>query len=59
MVVYDLDVERVTLVPTEADAPLLVDPNAVLSCAVTPQGLQPIPWRDPQLGQIHGRVQHP
>jgi hypothetical protein len=36
-------------IPTEADAPLVVDPDAVLPHPVPSQRLKPIAWRDPQI----------
>jgi hypothetical protein len=38
MVVHDLDFKGVSINPLEADAPLVVDPNAVLPLAVTAKG---------------------
>lgn len=35
VVVDDLDIERVIVLPSEADTPLLVDPDAVLTHALT------------------------
>jgi len=42
MVIHNLDFERVSIGPTEADAPLVVDPDAVLPLAIARQSLQTI-----------------
>ena len=44
MVVHDLDVLN-AIDPAKANAPLVVDANAVLTLAVTFQGLEPVAWR--------------
>jgi len=42
MVVYDLDIERIAGIPPKADAPLVVDPNAVLPGPVASEAFEPI-----------------
>jgi hypothetical protein len=49
VVVHDLDILNVTLGPSETDAPLIVDPNAHLSCPVPFQGFQSIAGRIAQV----------
>jgi hypothetical protein len=44
--VCDFDRERRAIAPAKADAPLLVDADAVLARPIAPQRLQPIPWGD-------------
>ena len=44
-------------IPTKADAPLIVDANAVLPFAVTAQGLQMIPRRGTQVHQCRCRIE--
>jgi hypothetical protein len=44
MVVHDLNVESIRFNPTEANPPLIVQPDAVLPQAVAGEGLQTIPW---------------
>src|SRR3954470_9045439 len=57
VVVNDLDIPG-TLVPAEADPPLVVDPDRPLACPVTLQLLEPIArWR-PKVVQILGRIEH-
>jgi hypothetical protein len=50
MTVHNLDVVR-TVIPLEADAPLVVDPNAVLPAPVALEGLKPVCGRDPKVVQ--------
>jgi hypothetical protein len=49
VVVDDFDAIRVTLLPFEADSPLIIDPNAILSLAITVQPLQLVSWRAAQV----------
>ncbi len=51
VIVDDLDVENIALLPAKTNAPLIVDPNAVLAFAAAPQSFQPIPGRDSQIFQ--------
>lgn len=58
MVIDDLNVIGIAAFPDEADAPLLVDPDAVLSFAVMMQRLQVVGRRDAQgLKEARG-IQH-
>jgi len=43
MIVRDLDIVGVALGPSEADTPLIVDPNAHLPCAIAFQSFESIP----------------
>src|SRR5262249_5248950 len=52
MIVDDLDIVGVAVAPAEADAPLVIDPNAVLPFAISGQPLQPISRRRPQVLEI-------
>jgi hypothetical protein len=49
MVIRDLDVPGSSLAPSEADAILLVDSNAVLPLSISLQGLEAVPWWDSQI----------
>ena len=42
MVIDDLDIERIAILEMEAHAPLVVDANAPLPCAVKRQRFQPV-----------------
>ena len=44
MVIHYLDVKSVGILPTEANPPLAVDPNAVLPGPIAGKDLQPISW---------------
>jgi len=59
MIIDDLDVTRAAVGPDEADAPLVVDPNAVLTRSSAPQRFQPVPRRGRQIAQNLGVVQLP
>ena len=51
MVVHDFRVHGMVARLTKADSPLIVDPDAVLSGAVTLQDFEPIFWRNLQILQ--------
>ncbi len=51
-------VEGIALAPNEAHAVLIVDANAVLPGAVALQSLQFVAWRQPQIFQLFGCVEH-
>jgi hypothetical protein len=52
VIVNNLNVQGLVIGPAEADAPLLVDPDAHLSGTVTFQPFEPVARRVPQV--IHG-----
>jgi len=49
MIIYNFDVERIPASPNEAQPPLIVDANAVLSGPIAGQCLQVIGWRLPEI----------
>jgi hypothetical protein len=55
VVVDDLDVERIRAAPDEADSPLIVDSNAVLSSSSALQFLKSVRWRNTQRIQAASR----
>ena len=55
----DFDRVALPLLPDEADAPLVVDPDAVLACALPPQRFQPICRRNAQVIEAVRSVEHP
>jgi hypothetical protein len=57
MVVNDLDVLGARGRPTKANAPLIVDANAVLPVPVAFESLQPIAGRDAQILEATGDFQ--
>jgi hypothetical protein len=57
VVVHDLHIISVPIVPNEADAILIVDPDAVLSPAVARERLEPITRKRPQVAELSSGVQ--
>ena len=55
--IHNLNVIHIAITPFEADAPLIVDPNAVLPFAFTLQQFQMIARRNAQIVQDRGPVQ--
>ena len=49
MVISDFDVKGIAIDKPEADAPLVVDRDGVLSFPVTAKGVETIPWRGLQI----------
>jgi len=49
VVIHDFDIVSVTRPPAEADAPLIVDPNAPLSCAITSKSLEAVSRWNPEI----------
>ncbi len=58
VVVDDLDVESIGRAPDEADAPLIVDADAVLACTVALERFEPIAGRNAQVGEGIGRIEN-
>jgi hypothetical protein len=56
VVVDDFHVEGVTASPLEAYSPLLTDPDAVLTFAISSQGLKPVPRGHAQIFQATGTM---
>jgi hypothetical protein len=57
MVIYDFDVLCASVRPAEAYAELVIDPDAVLTGAITLQGFQPIAGRHAKVIQSTGNLQ--
>jgi len=49
MVVGDFDIKSVTVVPSEANPKLVIDSNAELALAISPQSLQTITRRNSEV----------
>jgi|TARA_R110002020_G_scaffold169661_3_gene358961 hypothetical protein len=49
MVVNNFDILRTSVFPNKANTPLIVDPDAVLACAIAPQEFEPIAGRHLQI----------
>ncbi len=58
MIIRDLYIEGVTFSPLKADAPLIIDANAVLSRSILCQFFQPIRRRDSQVLKRYGIIDH-
>src|ERR1017187_6608940 len=56
MIIHDFNVVRVFAVPAEANAPLVVDADAVLSRAIAFQGFQAVAGRQGQITQFAGAI---
>jgi hypothetical protein len=59
VVIHDLYIMGVAAPPSETDPPLVVDPDAVLPLPISPQPLESVPGRDPQVVQPLGGIKHP
>ncbi len=59
MVVHDLNVIRIAIAPDEAQPPLVVDPDAVLSDPIACESLQVIAWWLPEILQPDRRGYRP
>jgi hypothetical protein len=57
VVVRDRDVVGIAGVPPEADAPMVVDANAVLASPITHQPFQPIARRHAEVAELYGGIQ--
>jgi hypothetical protein len=57
MVVHDFDVLGRANRPPKADTQLVIDPDAVLTLPVAPQGLQSVPRRDSQVIEAGGDLE--
>jgi hypothetical protein len=49
MVIHDLHIVGVAVLPAKADAPLIIDANAVLSLSIPSQRLRPVARRCPKV----------
>ncbi|MET3146050.1 UNVERIFIED_ORG: hypothetical protein ABIB63_001848 [Xanthomonas axonopodis] len=49
MVIDDFDLDHIAFHPSDADAPSIVDPDAVLAAPLALQRFQPVGGRDPQI----------
>jgi hypothetical protein len=58
MVINNFYPQCITVLPFEADAPLVVNADAILPCPISAQPLQPISWRHPQILKSLRLVEH-
>jgi hypothetical protein len=59
MIIDNLDAFRRAFAPDEADSPLIVDPDTMLTLSVTAESLKPVSWNCRHVFQFPGVVQHP
>ena len=59
MIINNLNVICITFVPLEADTPLLIDPDAMLSNAIPLQRFKSVSRRNSQIVDILSIVNHP
>ena len=57
MVIHNLGIEYVAILPSEADAPLVVDADAVLAGAVALECLELVRWGNHQIAQIRSAIE--
>ena len=58
MVIRDFDVERIAILPYQANTELIIDPHAELALPFGLQGFQPIPRWNAKVVQSSCRIQH-
>jgi hypothetical protein len=58
VVIDDLHAEGITINPSKADTPLIIDTDAVLAFAITPEGFEPIGRRNTQIIQNGSVAKH-
>lgn len=56
VVIHNLNIVRIAVAPHEADAPLIVDPNAVLAGAISAKAFESVSARDGQVAKLHCEV---
>jgi len=59
MIIHDFDVQGIPIVPLEANPPLVVDANTMLSAPIAAQSFQAIGRRHAQILQCLRTIQHP
>lgn len=58
MVVNDFDIKRMTILPSKAQPPLIVDADAVLARTVPAKGFEAVPGRNAQIIERRRGGQH-
>jgi len=58
VVIHDLNIEGVSCPPFKTNAPLVIDPNAVLTLPVSVQGFQMVRRGNPQIVQRYRPAYH-
>jgi hypothetical protein len=55
MVIDDFDLMRMAVPPDETNAPLIIDPDAMLACTIALEGFETIAWWHAQVSQFRRR----
>jgi hypothetical protein len=58
MIIGYFDIVRIPLLPSKADSPLIVDPDAVLSQTIFSQLFKSVGRRDLEIIERYGRIDH-
>ena len=58
MIIHDFYVVSISIEPFKAYPPLVIDPDAVLTCTVAAELLQPVCWRNVEIIQRGCIVEH-
>jgi hypothetical protein len=58
MIIHDFNVISISIDPFKANPPLIVNPDAVLSCPVAAKLLQPVRWRNAEIVKRDGIGEH-
>jgi len=58
VIIRYLNIVRIAVTPSEAYAPLVINPNTVLTGSISLELLKSVPWRDAQVLQSLGSVQY-
>jgi hypothetical protein len=58
VIIGEFNVVGVGIAPSEADSPLIVNPDAVFSLSISGQLFKTVPRREAQIDQIFRGVQH-
>ncbi len=58
VVVNYFNLKRIIALPLETDAPLVIDPDTVLSRSIAAERFQPVPRRDAKRFKVRGRIEH-
>lgn len=57
MIIDDFNVVSIAIPPRETDAPLVVDPNAMLTDSIAGEKFQAISWGYAQIGKLIGGIE--
>jgi hypothetical protein len=58
MIINDLDFKGIASIPSETDAPLIVDVNTVLTGSITRESLKSVRWRNSKVSKSFCTVKH-